>query len=196
MGSGQGRFLLVNVYLEQTENLKRTLDGIKMLLLKYLIPIIVVGDFNAKHRAWGSSEQDSRGGKIMDFIIINALELHNQPSLGPTFWTTRAEGFIDLTMSKNFDNCQWNILKEDSLNDHRLITLRNSAMERANVFPCRFNWKRTNLTSFEKIITSGHGGNLATRFQSLPISACEGQSKKKEPKHNDDIRGLPGGIMS
>lgn len=80
--------------------------------------IVLVGDLNGKNIIWESKRENKRGEKILEWMIEKNLDLCNGPLDTPSFKTTRAEGWTDLTIFKN----NWKIKEEESLSDHQYIT--------------------------------------------------------------------------
>lgn len=59
---------------------------------------LVLGDFNAKSRAWGNPTSDSRGGAVQMWVLLSGLSLLN---LGTTYTCVRHNGgsVIDLSFA-------------------------------------------------------------------------------------------------
>lgn len=82
-------------------------------------------DANAWHTAWGSQQNNARGAELMEFIILNALDIHNDGT--PTFRRGNSSTCIDLTLSDNRTNariCDWESSSTDKkfTTDHHTIT--------------------------------------------------------------------------
>lgn len=86
--------------------------------------VLITGDFNAKNTLWGSKISDRRGENILEFLIKHNLTIENDKYSPPTFQTSRAKGWIDLTISNTSlhpDIRNWEVLKEFNNSDHRYI---------------------------------------------------------------------------
>ena len=60
--------------------------------------VVLVGDFNAKHRVWGSRRSDQRGNLILEWAASDMLTIHND-GIKPTFVRNNQTSFIDLALS-------------------------------------------------------------------------------------------------
>jgi exonuclease III len=85
--------------------------------------VIVAGDFNAKHRAWGSTANDNKGESLFEFANALGLIVCNQGNK-PTWQRGDSESHIDVTMaSANLAArvTNWRVLEEYSHSDHSYI---------------------------------------------------------------------------
>lgn len=181
IGNHPSSWILVNVYAEKTGSMTEILRVLSNLIHSYPIPLILVGDFNAHHPLWGSPDMDNRGEQLLAFMVANRLDLLNKPELGPTFQTIRAEGYIDLSMARDIGTTAWTILEDDSLSDHKIISISIKLEEEPNSIATRFNWKRANwhkfkesiLSSISQIDKNSNAEIMADKFQALCLSACK-----------------------
>ncbi|CAG5039753.1 unnamed protein product [Parnassius apollo] len=103
------QLFLVSVYVEPTNDMNNTLNHLELFLKGHANKhIIIGGDFNGWHTAWGSNISNKRGRNVHDIIMSNDLVVFNDGKL-PTFETvthgTSRSSFIDLTMaSANISN--------------------------------------------------------------------------------------------
>ncbi|XP_035218099.1 uncharacterized protein LOC118191411 [Stegodyphus dumicola] len=85
---------------------------------------IIAGDFNASSSLWGARGENERGRKVLDFISESRLVVINSEESPPTFFTTRAEGWPDLTLA-SFPLAHlisnWRVSDTLTFSDHRLI---------------------------------------------------------------------------
>lgn len=123
------------------------------------IPLIIGCDANAHHLAWGSTDINERGRRLLEFLATK-LEIRNRGS-EPTFCTAVRREVIDLTLcSREITRtvAGWRVVNEPSLSDHRQI-----AFELTNVKP-KVVWarnpRRTNWGSFQV--------DLESRLTSFP----------------------------
>ncbi|XP_043474384.1 uncharacterized protein LOC122506334 [Leptopilina heterotoma] len=87
------------------------------------LPLIIGCDANAHHVVWGSTDNNDRGRRLLDFLIDTNLEILNQGN-EPTFVTVNRKKVLDITIcSKSVWSGvrDWMVSDEDSLSDHRLI---------------------------------------------------------------------------
>ncbi|XP_055850621.1 uncharacterized protein LOC129915175 [Episyrphus balteatus] len=85
--------------------------------------IILGCDSNSHHMQWGSTDTNTRGESLFEFIIEKNLLVANRGNT-PTFVTKTREEVLDITLTSNSDTCQleqWKVLDEISFSDHRLI---------------------------------------------------------------------------
>ncbi|XP_037928188.1 uncharacterized protein LOC119662605, partial [Teleopsis dalmanni] len=80
-------------------------------------------DANAHHTVWGSTDINTRGESLFDYITTNNLMVVNKGN-EPTFVNAIREEVLDLTLasafiSNNISNCS--MLEKNSLSDHRYI---------------------------------------------------------------------------
>jgi hypothetical protein len=114
-----------SLYCSPLQQVEYELNHIKnsIDLLKPQFSIISM-DSNAKSKLWFSKSDDRRGELITEFISEMNFILLNDNEITPTFFTTRGESFIDLTLiSENLTNAikNWEVLETNSMSDHRYI---------------------------------------------------------------------------
>ena len=89
------------------------------------IPIVVGCDANAHHTIWGSTDTNSRGESLFNFLALHNLETLNEGN-EPTFVNAIRQEVLDLTItSPELANLctKWHVSKEASLSDHMHISL-------------------------------------------------------------------------
>lgn len=85
--------------------------------------VIVAGDFNAKHRAWGSRANDNKRESLFEFANALGLMVCNQGNK-PTWQRGDSESHINVTVaSANLTArvTNWRVLEEYSHSDHSYI---------------------------------------------------------------------------
>ncbi|KAL4153610.1 hypothetical protein QTP88_001443 [Uroleucon formosanum] len=85
--------------------------------------IIIAGDFNAWHTAWGARSNNARGEALVDMISSLGLVICNKGS-HPTFQQGNRESIVDLTMASQSLSTRinnWQVLDVVSLSDHNYI---------------------------------------------------------------------------
>ncbi|KAH7963870.1 hypothetical protein HPB52_023743 [Rhipicephalus sanguineus] len=89
--------------------------------------IIIAGDFNSKHAAWGAQESDARGSRLVEFMSTHGLLLLNDSTAIPTYETRYAMSWIDVTMatpSALVAGYSWPVLEDVTFSEHRHIEVR------------------------------------------------------------------------
>ena len=107
------------------------------------LPLIVGCDANAHHLVWGSTDTNSRGTCLLEYLNTTDLEILNRGST-PTFVTSRRQEVIDLTLGTFqlvSDVKNWRVSDEPSLSDHRHILFTLDLMH--DVGPSSFRNPRT-----------------------------------------------------
>ncbi len=118
-------YYMFSLYCSPEQDLNRELQFLKSALIALKPQNVVISiDSNAKSRVWFSNCDDFRGELINDFIAENNFILLNNNENTPTFYTTRGESYIDLTLI-NANSApyvhNWKVLEIDSISDHRYI---------------------------------------------------------------------------
>lgn len=168
-------------------------------------------DANSHHTFWGSTDTNSRGESLLDFIIENNLAILNKGS-EPTFETRNRKEVLDITLctrSKNIQISDWKVVKEISFSDHKYIEFKiNIGQIRPSVFrnPKRANWDKfveivgmsNNIENHKKIQSQLDIelaiNSIVTAFscafkQTCPISR-NGNKKKNPPWWNSDLKKI------
>lgn len=87
------------------------------------MPLIICADSNAHHILWGSSDINTRGIKLIEFIAAYELEILNKGTK-PTFVTVNRREVLDITLvTQSFANRvkNWRVSDEETLSDHKEI---------------------------------------------------------------------------
>ncbi|XP_035215115.1 uncharacterized protein LOC118188733 [Stegodyphus dumicola] len=123
---GQIPFILISVYCPPSQGLETHLSILEDLISDYQnIPVIISGDFDAKHTIWGPSQPDPRGLQICEFLASTDMCVINDPDSPPTFTGARGNSWIDLTLLRKHGQLNiinWKVLEEANLSDHNIIT--------------------------------------------------------------------------
>ena len=124
---------------------------------KEKLHLLVGCDSNAHHTAWGSTNCNSRGEALMEFLGSSNLEILNRGN-EPTFSNAVRQGVLDITLVSYglLDNiADWEVSSEPSLSDHRhiLFNLRGSVPA-----PLIRNPRGTNWGSFRTDLRRGLEG--------------------------------------
>lgn len=94
-------------------------------------PLILGCDSNAHNEIWGSSNNNSRGLDLMDYLIETELILLNRGSK-PTFRNSIREEVLDVTIATRdleLEVVGWQVTDEESLSDHAHIRFELSGSE-------------------------------------------------------------------
>ena len=115
--------------------------------------LLIGVDTNAHGRLWMSSNDNSRGRAITDFIIENNIKLENIGST-PTFECSTGKSIIDLTLSRGLKLTvnQWRVCKKDNHSDHHTIRycIEDYVMEIAE----HRLWEKADWTMFQVLLQS------------------------------------------
>lgn len=98
----------------------RFLQGLKTIVLRSQKPLIIMGDFNAYSRSWGSKSTNHRGRLVDVWTAECNLVLLNDGAK-PTF---NRGTFIDLCFVSSTiasESLEWRVLDEETLSDHNYI---------------------------------------------------------------------------
>ncbi|KAM7297104.1 hypothetical protein ISCGN_022257 [Ixodes scapularis] len=123
--------LLVSVYVRprRTGRARENWDWIYYIRSTYSSDILVIaGDFNARHQAWGYAENHYRGETLRDVMAANYMELLNNPNI-PTRYGHGRQGDTtpDLTWGSRNARTDWEVHMDAMGSDHFpiLVTLKN-----------------------------------------------------------------------
>ncbi|GBM11362.1 hypothetical protein AVEN_13587-1 [Araneus ventricosus] len=76
---------------------------------------------------WGYGDIDSRGERILEFLLVNNLFIANSPDAPPTFERGIFKGWPDLRISTQdiiSKFAKWEVSEEPSLSDHKYINVK------------------------------------------------------------------------
>jgi len=151
-------FIFVSAYCSPTSDLSDQLAHMQDFLVKVKPQNCIIGmDSNAKSKIWFRNSEDNRGQLLEDFISQNDLLVLNNNEDIPTFHTFRgdviAESYIDITIANVNSSAlitHWQVLKEDSLSDHRYIffTINDTISKIEHRSTIKFNTKSANWETF------------------------------------------------
>jgi hypothetical protein len=110
------------------------------------LPIIIGMDANSHHVVWGSTDINSGGVALLEYIASTNLDILNQGT-EPTFVTKVRREVLDITTlaSSWLNITRWRVLRDDSASDHRYITfeLASDACEKVKYRnPKHIDWGR------------------------------------------------------
>ena len=87
------------------------------------LPLVLGCDANAHHTVWGSTDTNSRGNDLLEYVITTDLDILNTGNT-PTFHNSVREEVIDITLcTGNFKSRikKWRVSDEPTLSDHSQI---------------------------------------------------------------------------
>ncbi|XP_054012819.1 uncharacterized protein LOC128894829 [Hylaeus anthracinus] len=165
------------------------------------IKAVIGADINARHARWDSTDTNTRGNRMVEFLDEFGLIYHNRGNT-PTFVTRTREEVLDATYSTQemyYRIRKWRVLSKDSLSDHRYISFETEEPTTRTPISRR-NLRKTRWTEFlEEIVTKIN--NLPSRYSSNSIElsnaaealtttiaeAWENSTEEKECKIKIDI---------
>ena len=112
--------------------------------------LIIACDSNAHNVVWGSSDTNTRGIQIFDYILEENLTILNKGN-EPTFINSVRSEVLDLTLATPFITSKirnWSVLSEPTLSDHRCIEFSLTSIPAIKV---KFrNPRKTDWTKYKK----------------------------------------------
>ena len=119
--------------------------------------MVVCADANAKSRLWGGDTVDDKGGKLIDFVMQEDLDIINRPNTLPTCIGAGKQRdrektggtWIDVTLASQKIAGQiedWTVRDGWTTSDHRLIDFKirlRKADRQSSALNTRFNTKKT-----------------------------------------------------
>ena len=115
-----GTILVVSAYFDINDTIPPPwLDGIMEYVESNRYGILIAADTNAHSYLYGPDE-NARGRLFDQFILQYGLQVVNR-GVTPTFQTLRAESFIDVTLCRGVDVCDWRVDTSYNASDHNSI---------------------------------------------------------------------------
>ncbi|CAK1595939.1 unnamed protein product [Parnassius mnemosyne] len=123
-----GEFIVVGVYFSPNRSLAElhiSLAELRAVVVgSYPLPVLVLGDFNAKNLAWGSRRTDVRGRMVEDWALETGLVVLNRGSV-PTCVRMRGESVVDISFASPALSpraIDWRVMEGvETYSDHRYI---------------------------------------------------------------------------
>lgn len=129
-------FVLISVYAPPRKPMQHTLGLVEEMLARYSSAnVVVAGDFNAKHRAWGPRAGDDRGARVMELAAAAGLMVLNDPLSPPTYENTYASSWIDVTLATPAvvaAGYVWQVSDNVTFSEHKYVTVRVGSREVAS----------------------------------------------------------------
>ena len=199
--SNVGRFFLVSMYFQYSNDIKESLALLERILQKLRgESILIAADANARSPLWGDCKLDERGMELEDFINQYDLVVLNQSDSPATYSSALGESHIDVTLvtSQMYNLvADWSVKLDWTTSDHRTIvtTLKNETMNsgtpsahRSNRFDIkRADWEKFHvyLTNISQSSTPDHMSSTqdveryATKVTKTLVSAAKASIPKK-----------------
>jgi len=158
---GNLKFCTVNIYLDISEKLDKTIELINDILqLANTRGLLITMDSNSRSRTWHDILTNGRGKKLEEFLISKQIFIMNEDSEMTAFQSTRGSSNIDLTISNNKllkEVQEWKIIEEESCSDHKIIQFyigQYNAHQTGNEFQSiKYVVREENRRKFETLIT-------------------------------------------
>lgn len=174
-------------------------------------PVLVLGDFNAHSRFWGSTRDNARGETLQEWAASADLQLLNRGSVS-TCVRWQGESIVDLSWATTAATqlvCGWRVAEElVTLSDHRYIIIdvgRPSPSNRQCIQPTRWSLKRldrdmliaaANVADWIQMSpdASLDASTEASQFKSVMTSICDVAMPRVKPANRSSAYWWTEGI--
>ncbi|KAL3203849.1 hypothetical protein MRX96_041691 [Rhipicephalus microplus] len=120
-------FVLISAYAPPHKSMEPTLVLVERVLTRSRVQnIIVAGDFNAKHSAWGAQASDPRGSRLVEFVAATGLVLLNDSISIPTYENKYSMSWIDVTLATPptiAAGYLWRMREDVTYSEHRYLEI-------------------------------------------------------------------------
>ena len=186
---------ICNIYIHPNDN--TTVQELEHLILQIPPPRIIVGDFNAHNKLWGSLKTNNRG-KIIETLVLNnniinlnrKVPTYYHPSSGTATNIDLAFCSPDLTLQLNWDTL------DQLQSDH--LPIKISTAEKTNTQNItnpinykKLDWKTFNNILSEKTIPDIDSQNVNDRINSLTEIITDTLLKSHTPHSNSPRKLVP-----
>ncbi|KAH7963901.1 hypothetical protein HPB52_023774 [Rhipicephalus sanguineus] len=125
--STDSHFTLISAYAPPHKPLDPILRALEDVVARSRSPnIVLAGDLNANHLAWGPRAGDDRGARVVEFAAAAGLVFLNDPASEPTYETAYAASWIDVTLatpSALAAGYTWQVHLDETFSEHKLIDI-------------------------------------------------------------------------
>lgn len=173
--AGGTSMVIASCYMPHNEDAPP--DVVRRLVENFQSENLLIGcDCNSRHSIWGSSEINTRGEFLFDYILSTNLIICNRGST-PTFTFPSTDTFrgweevLDITLTNDcssrgsikVDN--WRVSDRKSFSDHRYILFNLSVSQNVSL-PFR-NPRRTNWRRFASVVSNKLGKHYNNNLTTL-----------------------------
>ena len=193
------RYTICSTYLSGSANV--TLENLNNLKSQLPSPFIINGDLNGHNVAWGSTDTNSRGRIIENFINDNNLCIMNDNSITYISPVSGNGSIIDLALCHPDLSMDFSFSVADELrsSDHYPLIL-----ETINTNPPdpieKWNFKKADWAKFcelceqqltlTNIINNANGGDLMDSFTKILFDICKECIPRTKTSPKNPIHGL------
>jgi hypothetical protein len=144
--------------------------------------VIIAGDFNAKHPAWGGNKSNKKGTCLLEWITTMGLNILNEGDK-PTCIRSNGSSHIDMTLAntKAAQKATWEVLDDESMSDHCFIL---TCLEERRCNGHQQNKYIFGITNFDTLNTT-----FRQNLGSPDAKNCEKAIKNAYIKSTPKIRG-------
>ena len=138
------------------------------------LPLIIGGDVNAHHKAWGSNDTNKRGEILMEFLLNHKLSFYNDGSM--TFHNVLRSEVLDITMgnpSASSIISNWETSTLPSLSDHSLILFDIKARQKPHQPDSSNRSRSTKLSNIEYSIFEEKLADLVSSHSKALSLSCD-----------------------
>lgn len=139
--------VLISSYMPYDSGNQPPSNTLRRVVDSWREDMLIGCDANAHHTQWGSTDINSRGESLLDYIGSTNLSICNR-GIAPTFITRNRKEVLDLTLATNSSSLtvrNWRVSDEASLSDHCWIRYQvDCEREKRSVIrnPRKADWVR------------------------------------------------------
>lgn len=169
----RGPVTVSSIYSPPRHNIKTQfyLEFFKSLGGRFL----ACGDYNAKHKAWGSRLSTPKGRQLHCAIL--KLNLNISTPRAPTYWPTdinKIPDLIDFCVSKGIPpDLQKCFTSLDLSSDHTPVFLTIDFTTKQTIRPCKLHSKKTNWDYYRSLIKENINTNIPLKTEDDIMIAVE-----------------------
>lgn len=178
---GKSRFIILNVYLPggaRPPKIRAHLEkDLQHLLLKYDVPLLLMGDLNAKHTTWNNRKSNTAGTILHNFVSNHNFTVLCPPNatyVPPT--AKKTPSTIDLLVVNNKVNVSRPWTKTVLNSDHVPVFFKHymghSSAPKTDIKPVP-NFNRMNWQKYRDIITTAYLPTLQIPEESITSSTID-----------------------
>lgn len=145
----------VSCYFPPNDPIDPLIQQLRNVVTSLRRRMLIMGDFNAWHTAWGSRRTNHRGEAMMEFLVTTGLEVVNPADSPPTFQGAQGDSHIDLTIitpDLSGRIMQWEV-KRNTASDHASISFWVATQSQIPSAAMATSWKAVNWDRYRQAIT-------------------------------------------